>query len=137
MQKMLILRPDGRCEEHELPEDESRRLEVLQAAVGGSIEYLSPSFHGLQNHDVVINEDGYERLPRNAYGCRAIGYDLSRYAPLYGPIVLVPRMEGASAARERAEQDAFFETLERVVNGELDPAVLGYDFVIDAREEAP
>ena len=132
MQKMLILRPDGACEEHELPGEGARRLEVLQAAVGGSIEYLSPSFHGLQNHDVVINEDGYERLPQNAYGCRAIGYDLSRYEALYGPIVLVPRMEGASAAREREQQGAFFETLGRVVAG-----ALGYDFVIDAREEKP
>ena len=40
--KFIVLHPDGRREERELPADSGQRLEALQAAVGGYIEYLSP-----------------------------------------------------------------------------------------------
>ena len=92
----VILHPDGRREERELPTDSDQRLEALQAAVGGSIEYLSPAFHALHNHEVVINDDGFERLPINRAGSRAIGMNLNTCHLLCAPIVLVPTRRNTS-----------------------------------------
>jgi len=122
---LIILHADGRREERPLPEDNTERYHALRDAVGGYIEYLSPAWHGLQNWDVLINEDGLHRLPENPHGSRLIGMDLATYRPVCGPIVLVPR-EGASAHDERVAAREFHARLEA---GRLPPGV----FVIDAR----
>jgi len=92
----IIMLPDGQREERELPVDSSKRLEALQAAVGRYIEYLSPAFHGLHNHE-VINDDGFKRLPVNRASSLAIGRDLQTCHPLSGPETT--RYRGDSAAR--------------------------------------
>ena len=127
----IILHPDGRREERELPTDSDQRLEALQAAVGGYIEYLSPAFHGLHNHEVVINDDGLDRLPLNVLGSKAIGMDLQTCHPLSGPIVLVPTEDDLHAQRQA--QAHFFGRLDAVVLGLSSEEEAGLGFVIDAR----
>ena len=129
--KMIILHPSGQREERELPADSDKRLEALQAAVGGNIEYLSPAFHGLHNHEVIMNDDGFERLPLNTTGSLAIGMDLKVCHPLSGPIVLVPTDEDLQARRQA--QAHFFGRLDTVVLGLSSEQEAGLGFVIDAR----
>ena len=129
--KIIILHPSGQREERELPADPDKHLAVLQAAVGGYIEYLSPAFHGLHNHEVVINEDGLERLPLNTTGSLAIGMDLKFCQPLSGPIVLVPTKENLQVRRER--QRHFFGRLDALILGLSSEEEAGLGVVIDAR----
>jgi len=129
--KLIILHPSGQREERELPADPDRELEALQAAVGGNIEFLSPAFHGLHNHEVIVNDDGFERLPLNTTGSLAIGMDLKLCHPLSGPIVLVPTEDDLQAQRQ-AEQH-FFERLDAVALGLSSEEEAGLGFVIDAR----
>ncbi|GAA4015829.1 hypothetical protein GCM10022631_30110 [Deinococcus rubellus] len=128
---MIILHPDGRREECELPADPDKRLDALQTAVGGYIEYLSPAFHGLHNHEVILNDDGHERLPLNTTGSLAIGMDLKLCQPLSGPIVLVPTDEDLQTQRQA--QQHFFGRLDAVVLGLSSETEAGLGFVIDAR----
>lgn len=106
MKHFYVIHPDGRRETRELPADEDARLDAQQDAVGSLIEYVSPAFHGLVNHDVIINEEGSFYLPPNPYGSRHVGLD-SKYAPWHGPIVIVPREEGSNA-HERDAETAWF-----------------------------
>ena len=124
--RMIILHVDGRCEERALPDDSTARYHALRDAVSGYIEYISPAWHGLQNWDVYINEDGLDRLDPNASGSRLVGLDLSKYAPWCGPIVLVPR-EGTPASHERAAALDFHKRLEAGMHS-------AGVFVIDARD---
>jgi len=129
--KIIILHPDGQREERELPADPDKRLEALQAAVGGYIEYLSPAFHGLHNHEVIINDDGHERLPLNTTGSLAIGMDLKVCHPLSGPIVLVPTEDDLHA--QRLAQEYYFGRLDALVLGLSSAEEAGLGFVIDAQ----
>ena len=129
--KMIILHPSGQREERKLPEGPDKRLDALQAAVGGYIEYLSPAFHGLHNHEVIVNDDGFERLPLNTIGSLAIGMDLEMSHPLSGPIVLVPTEDDLHAQRQA--QEHFFGRLDAVVLGLSSEEEAGLGFVIDAR----
>lgn len=129
----IVLRPDHAPERLALPGGPGERLGVLQEAVGGHIEYLSPAFHGLDHWDVVMNEDGADRLPPNPHACAVIGFDLGSYRPLCGPLVLVPREGGAGP--DRVRDAAFFENLRMVLEGGMRVGALGVDFVIDARGE--
>ncbi|GAA4015883.1 hypothetical protein GCM10022631_30190 [Deinococcus rubellus] len=129
--KIIILHPDGQREERTLPVGPDKRLDALQAAIGGYIEYLSPAFHALHNHEVIINEDGFERLPVNRAGSLAIGMDLHTCHPLSGPIVLVPTADDLHAQRQAHEH--YFGRLDAVVLGLSSEEEAGLGFVIDAR----
>ncbi|WP_161883883.1 hypothetical protein [Deinococcus alpinitundrae] len=99
--------------------------------MGGDIEYLSPAFHGLHNHEVIINDDGHERLPLNTTGSLAIGMDLKVCHPLSGPIVLVPTEDDLQAQRQA--QGHYFGRLDALVLGLSSEEEAGLGFVIDAR----
>lgn len=103
-QVIHVIHPDGRKETH--PFNPEGNLNTLQKAVGGYIEYLNPAYHALQNHDVVINEEGLGVLPENWPGSRAIGMDLSACRPLSGPVCIVPHdpEDGPSPAEVRGMQ---------------------------------
>lgn len=131
----IVLPPTGRPEARPLPLGGHERLRALQGAVGGTFELLSPAFHGLPSWDVYLNEDGADVLPENRVGCAIVGFDVRRFRPVRGPLVLVPRAVAVSeAARER--QRRFFADLDLVVRGALAPLAVGVDFVIDARGAA-
>ncbi|WP_027483136.1 DUF3846 domain-containing protein [Deinococcus pimensis] len=127
MRSFVILHPNGSIESKQLPVETNARLRALQLAVGGPIEYLSPAFHRLDRHDVVIGEDGLHRLPDNVIGSRIIGMNLTRYRPLCGPIVLVPRNE-AEHGRIEDERKCALAFLERL---ETNPDEL---LIVDFRE---
>jgi hypothetical protein len=123
--EIQILYPDGWIEKVQVkPENMDK---ALTKAVGGMFEYVSSAFHALQTHDVVINENGLGRLPVNRFGSKYIGLNLSCYEPYFGPIVLVPLEVDENNLEAREHESSFFATLE------VDPKLLGYDFVIDAR----
>jgi hypothetical protein len=108
-------------------------LEALQRAVGGLIEALPEAFHQLPNATVWINEDGLHALEVNRPGSRAIGLDLSRYAPLCGPIAVV-RGGAHTTQPEREHQTRFFAALEHARRGDASELRrFGYRFVIDGR----
>lgn len=129
----VILHPNGHREERPLPQESDARLAALQEAVGGYIEYMSPAFHGLQNWEVVLNDDGLERLPINVYGSRAIGMDLRQCVPIYGPIVLVPLPEGETNEARRRDEAHYFGMLDAVCLGLATATEAGLGVLIDAR----
>lgn len=125
--KSIILHPDGRREERKLPADPDKRLDALQAAVGGYIESLSPAFHGLHNREVVSNDDGFECLPLNTTGSASIGMDLQMCHPLSGPIMLVPASDDPQAQRQA--QQHFFGHLDALALGLSSEEEAGQGFV--------
>ena len=112
--------PDG--QEIILPD---AKLETLQKAVGGRIEYLPEAFHGLTTHDVVIGEDSLGKAP-NLPAARAIGFDLSRYQAPCGVVVLVPLEQPNHAEREH--QESWFAL------ASVDPVLVGHGAIIDFYE---
>lgn len=90
-EQYMVVYPDGRREVHPWPDDENARLPLMKAHVEGDIEYVPPSAHTLQTHEVVVNEEGMvDDLPPNWPGSRLIGYDLRRQPPLHGTVLIVP-----------------------------------------------
>lgn len=149
MQKaMRVIHPDGRQEVHELtPETDSYAL--LKKLIGGWLEYVPAHYHALQDHEVVIDEEGMlKELAPNWTGSRMIGMDLTQYPPLCGPLVLVPHdpADGPSPAEQRrhaASPDNMLSLYARALEGDADAlAKLGVSSrdeitIIDAREAAP
>ncbi|AFZ69418.1 DUF3846 domain-containing protein [Deinococcus peraridilitoris] len=126
---MIVMHPDGRREQCPWPADDDAQLAVLQEAVGGYVEYVSPAWHALTNWDVYVNEEGLDMLPHNVVGSQLAGLDLRMYAPWCGPVVLAPRVGSSAAERERARE--FFARLEAAA--EYGARLPGWGVVIDAR----
>ncbi|GGR16176.1 DUF3846 domain-containing protein [Deinococcus ruber] len=128
---LVVLHPDGRREE--LTCTKETKVSVMQAAVGGDIEFMSPAFHGLQNWEVILNEDGLDRLPENFWGCRAIGMDARLYQPTCGPLVLVPLPAGQTNHKRRDAKAEYFGRIDAVSLGLASATEAGLGHLIDAR----
>ncbi len=149
MQKaMRVIHPDGRQEVHNLtPETDSYTM--LKTLVGGWLEYVPAHYHALQDHEVVIDEEGMlKELAPNWTGSRLIGMDLTQFPPLCGPLVLVPHdpADGPSPTEQRrhaAAPDNLVNLYARALEGDADAlAKLGVSSpdeitIIDARAAAP
>lgn len=123
--QLRLIHPDGRQELRAL-RGETASLDELEAAVGGWVEYVSPTYHALSTHEAVINEEGaINGMAPNWAGSRLIGLDLTRYAPLHGPIAVIPHdpEDGPTPAQRRAgTADSLAATFARALEG--DPVAL-------------
>lgn len=143
---MRVIHPDGRQEVHELT-PETDRYGLLKSLIGGWPEYLPAHYHALQEHEVVIDEEGLNKdLPPNWVGSRSIGLDLTQYPPLRGPLVVVPHApeDGPCPAQRRrtsASPDNLVNLYARALEGDAQALkTLGVSdpeqiTVIDARPE--
>lgn len=147
MQKTIrAIYPDGRQEVHEITPD-TDRYALLKKLIGGWLEYVPAHYHTLNEHEVVIDEEGLNKnLLPNWVGSRLIGLDLTKYPPFRGPLVIVPHdpEEGPSPAQQRvnsASPDNMVNLFARALEGDQEALnKLGVSspdeiMVIDSRPE--
>lgn len=148
MQKtMRAIYPDGRQEVHVITED-TDTYTLLKNLIGGWLEYVPAHYHALQEHEVVIDEEGLNKdLAPNWVGSRLIGLDLTKYPPFRGPLVIVPYNpeDGPSPAQQRRNStspDNMVNLYARALEGDPEALeTLGVSspdeiMVIDSRTEA-